>query len=86
MELPSNKEIKRLAAACRKAGIRVLKIDGIEFTLTDEAPPTPTHRKSIVGQPRASNDILFESDAPSQEELLFWSSTGAIKDEAEDSA
>lgn len=64
------KELKKIAAACRKAGISHFKSADYEFTLTDEAP------KSAYKQSKASaadSSEKFESDSLSKEELLFWS-------------
>lgn len=78
------KELLALAKACRKAGISRLKIGDIEFSLTDEAPePQARKKRSKAGAKEAPQypDTKFESDAPSMEELLFWSSEPMLKDE-----
>lgn len=72
MSLPNYKELKKLASACRKAGIKHFKSAEMEFTLTDEIPVAPTRSKkaSLLASPNTS----FETDSLSTEDLLFWSS------------
>lgn len=70
MSLPDVKALKRLADACRKAGIKTFKGEGIEFTLTDyvlESNYKKTKRKTQSSQDTILNDTLPE------ESLLFWS-------------
>ena len=64
------KELKKLAATCRKAGISHFKSSEFEFTLTDSLPsPRSTKKqdKFVETAPEFSTDSLTE-DA-----LLFWS-------------
>jgi len=74
-KLPNAKELKKLAEACRKAGIKAFKGYGIEFTLSDEAPVSnykkraPEANKSVIGH---SNNP-FESDTLTDDQLLMWS-------------
>lgn len=67
MSLPSPKEIKKLAKACRDAGITHFKHADFEFTLGD----LPEKKR---GRP-AKSDVQSEvaTNVPSPEELLFWS-------------
>lgn len=67
------KLLKKLADACRKAGISSFKGHGIEFTLGDA--PQPKVAKST---PKTNHDDGKDpvSDDPSPEELLFWSAGG----------
>lgn len=67
------KELKKLAAACRKAGISHFKSAEYEFTLTDEVPVS-TYKTKQASKPAAgAPDAKFESDSLSEDELLFWS-------------
>lgn len=72
----SPKELKKLAAACRAAGIKSYKTPDFEFTLTDEAP-APKNIKSTAN--KTSNAEFIESDeykamdALTDEQLLFYS-------------
>lgn len=69
------KELKKLADACRKAGIKHFKSADYEFTLTDDAPVSAYKQsKSTSARQNASApDTKFESDSLTQDELLFWS-------------
>lgn len=75
------KELKKLADACRKAGIKSYKSGDVEFTLTDEPPPVSAYkkRKAFKTSPEASNspeDGLIEADGwdtLSEEQKLFYS-------------
>lgn len=77
MEELDTKLIKKLADACRKAGIRQFKGYGIEFTLSDDAPPQSAYkRKHAPKQPDntpADPASLDGWDKLSDEEKLFWS-------------
>ncbi len=76
MSLPTPKELKRLAAACRAAGITSFKGEGIEFTLSSEAPVKAKKAKDIAA--KVNHDDGKEPDTSeaglSEEELLMWSS------------
>lgn len=79
----SPKELKKLAAACRLAGIKIYKGDGFEFTLSDEAPPVSSYKKKQMQtnpQAKTSQSEDFESDSLSEDALLFWS-TGDVEGE-----
>ena len=79
------KILKKLAKACREAGIKHYKDADMEFTLTDEAPQTSAPRgHKAAPQPAASGVAPeFETDSLSPEELLFWSVNNNI-DESSD--
>lgn len=81
------KELKRLAKACREAGIKSYKADGIEFTLADEPPPPTAYkkRKASKVEAEASNSPTNEKletdgwDTLSEEQRLFYSSNGPLE-------
>lgn len=65
------KELKRLAKACRDAGIKQFKNKDLEFTLTDDAPVSNYKKaQASVSQEEVATDML------SEEELLLWSVGG----------
>lgn len=79
METFDLKDLSKLLTLARKHGVKTLKIDGIEFTLSDMHPQP--------AKPRGKSAAKAASTAPSQsevaaalerelspEELLFWSS------------
>jgi hypothetical protein len=71
MALPTSKELRRLAADCRKAGIKHFKCGEIEFTLGDS--PAPARKGKAVDSERPDAD--FQSDELTEEQLLGWSVT-----------
>lgn len=79
MALPTPKELKQLAAACRAAGIKSFKGEGVEFTLSDSEPPAPKARGRAAAKAKVeTNDKVDtkEAQTPTEEELLFWSAGG----------
>lgn len=74
MNFPNAKEIKKLADACRKAGITHFKCGDYEFTLGDKPEPETKKAREMIADP-SSNTI--QTDSISEEALLFWSSGGA---------
>lgn len=84
MNLPDPKALKKLAAACRKAGIKTYKCGDLEFTLTDEAPVSDykaTKRKQAPTKV-SDVDVAFDTDSLTEEQLLMWS-TGDTNDQAD---
>lgn len=71
MALPTPKELKKLADACRKAGIAHFKCEGLEFTL-DDTPAAARKRAPKEARNPTPNDDVQEQTL-SEEELLFWS-------------
>lgn len=70
MTLPTSKELKRLAATCRKAGIKHFKSGDFEFTLADSLPePKRRAGAKVYDAP----DANFEGEELTQEQLLNWS-------------
>lgn len=72
MPTPSPKELKKIAEACRKAGIKHFKGEGFEFTLTEDAPVKKVKQSHLLSS-KATTDIAFSSDTLEGDELLFWS-------------
>ena len=65
------KELIKLAAACRKAGIKHYKSADMEFTLTDDAPVSNYKKKAAQYANPVADD--FESDELTDDQLLNWS-------------
>lgn len=79
------KELKKLADACRKAGIKHFKNADIEFTLTEEAPVSNYKRKKeVIMLPEGSllQETIKNADTLTEDELLFWS-TGSDEEESQ---
>lgn len=73
MQLPNVKDLKKLADACRKVGIKHFKSPDFEFTLTDELPEAPRRLKTARAESSSAVDRPLTDSSPSEEELLFWS-------------
>ena len=85
MNLADLKELDRVIALCRKRGVKSIKIDNVELTLSEDAP-APQRRKSrkAVALPEIEEqDPSFDSDMPSEMELLF-ASAGGVPEEFKD--
>lgn len=73
----SPKEIKKLAAACRAAGISHFKNNEVEFTLAEITPVAAVQQSkailpSVLDQPEVT---INNEDSLTGDELLFWSSS-----------
>jgi hypothetical protein len=79
VDLPNAKELAKLAAACRKAGIQTFKGGGIEFTLSDSAPAPKSTKKAA--QEESTKEPTNE-DLP-YEQLLHWSVMGIDEEKAD---
>ncbi len=75
MALPSPKELKRIAKACREAGIKTFKADGLELTFSDSFELPKSKETSVE---RYASDMI-PTDEMSDEDKLFWS-VGNVED------
>lgn len=75
MALPDPKELKKIAATCRKVGIKHFRCEGFEFTLTDEDPQAVKPQARRPENPLETINAEIASDSLSEEELLLWSVT-----------
>ena len=70
------KTLKKLADACRKAGITKYKCADFEFELSPEVPESNyKKKKKNLQQPVEIADEI-ETDSLSQDALLMWSAVG----------
>lgn len=69
MTLPDLKALDKIIALCRKRGVKVIKIDNMELTLSDEAPST----RGTKGKATHGEQGQVETDGPSDEDMLYWS-------------
>jgi hypothetical protein len=72
----SPKELKKLAKACREAGIRTFKNSEVEFTLSDDMVlrnVTKRLKKTELTQNSNVMDDAFKSDTLTDEQMLFYS-------------
>ncbi len=80
MNLPDLEQLDKVIALCRKRGVRVIKIDNVEITLSEEAPPKQTRKSKKQQVEDSTPDAEFDSDLPSDLELLF-ASCGGVPEE-----
>lgn len=77
MDLPTAKQLKELAKACRAAGITSFEGQGIKFTLSEDAPaPRRRGKTPVEAKPAPKQDLgpnKIETDELGAEALLFWS-------------
>lgn len=75
------KDLKRLADACRKAGIVHYKDADVEFTL-GEVPPSNYKRKANgeAIRPDTDHSVDVANDSLTDDALLFWSTGGDGED------
>lgn len=81
--LPDLKELKKLAEACRKAGIKHFRLGDLEFTLSDSDSLPKRRRSTAKGKLDAATDAEAAADGLSEEELLFWSVAGVPPEKGE---
>jgi len=84
MPIPTAKELKKLAKACREAGIHYFKSGDFEFTLNGIAPEKATKSRKTEAAADVQGEI--ETDTLTEEELLFWSSNGGVQVNLENEA
>lgn len=81
MALPTPKELKKLASACRAAGISSFRCGELEFTLGDK--PATKSVKNENKEPKKGEELkavideAFEQEGLTQDQLLMWSSLPA---------
>jgi hypothetical protein len=66
------KALKKLAAACRKAGIKKYTSPEFSFELTDDMPETPI-KKVLSAAPLSENPQVRDEISLTDEQLLMWS-------------
>lgn len=75
------KNLKKLADACRKAGIKSFKNAEFEFTLSDDVPLSSYKKRMITKQPKLEDSSVpvadLITDSLTQEQLLLWSTGSA---------
>ncbi len=74
------KDLKKLASACRAAGILTFKNSEVEFTLSEQVPtklPKSTH-KVALGSIEKDDD--FTTETLTDEQMLFYSTVQLPED------
>lgn len=72
LEIKSPEDLSKIIDLCRKKGVQTIKLDGVELSLREEAPPSQYKRKKAE---QTSEEIKVEEGFNS-EDILFWSSQG----------
>lgn len=78
------KELKKLVAFMRKAGVLELSQDGLVLKITQEAPSKQHKILHKANRVDVSEQLNIPTDEPTRDELLFWSA-GGIPEETKDS-
>lgn len=83
MKIESLNDLKKLISLCRKSGVYDIKVDGIELHLSPEPVKRSNKPKAAFSAPERAEDLkipmpnipeaIETPDAPTEEELLFWS-------------
>lgn len=82
MQLPDLKALDKIIALCRRRGVKSIKIDNVELTLSEDAPESTYKKKQAAKVNHGITADQISSDEPSESELLFWSSGGLTEEEA----
>ena len=67
------KNLKKIAAACRQAGIASYKCAEFEIILTPDAPPSNYKKRKSVSDKELSHDDVQNETQLTEEQLLFYS-------------
>lgn len=90
MDLKDSKSLKKLADACRKAGILEFKGFGVEFKLgalphkplkVTAAPKAKSPFEEAVKAAQAEAKDEVEAETPTEEELMFWSVNAEVNEQ-----
>jgi hypothetical protein len=73
----SPKELKKLAAACRSAGILTFKNSEVEFTLSEFAPESKRITQKVqTGAIASMEEDKDHLNSLTEEQMLLWSVQG----------
>ena len=76
-KLPNLKLLKKIADACRKAGIETFEGYGMKFTILREVPQSNYKKSKEKAQHAQPTTLVDESfDSLPEEDRLFWSVSG----------
>lgn len=89
MNAPTPKELKKLADACRKAGISKFKCGDLEFELAPDAPESAYKRKQTAAKPHEEQgDVSLDAGAwdsfTPEQQLLYSAVPGGHAIEVQD--
>lgn len=81
MKLDSIKDLEKVIKLCRRLGVNAIKVDGVEFQLSD----TPVEKAKVINKittqpdsysPGITEDMKIAIDELTEEQLLMWSAEG----------
>lgn len=75
MTIDSLNDLKKLIALCRKTGVEIIKVNGIELVLKEQ-PVKDARRAAKQAINQIMQDKIDTPDELSPEDLLFYSATG----------
>lgn len=83
MLLNSLKDLDRLMILCKKRGVKSIKIDGIEFVMSDDVEYDTSKRGDIASNlpdipGSLEQDSKIVSDFPTEEQLMFGSADPSV--------
>ncbi len=73
-DIPDLKYLEKLIALCRKKGVTVVKVGGLELTLSEDAPVSKPRGKA-ANKPKEDANPPESFDTLSPEDQLFYSSS-----------
>lgn len=74
MELPDLKKLNKLITLCRKRGIKVIKIDNIELTLSEDAPaPIKANKKGKYEELPGEKTMTDGWETLTPDQQMFYS-------------
>lgn len=72
MNLPDLKQLDKIITLCRKRGVKTIKIDNVELTLSDDQPQS-NYKKN---QEKKESQGRIDSEELTEEQLIAWSTGG----------
>lgn len=78
IEVKNHTDLAKIIDLCRKKGVEVIKLDGIELKLREEAPPSNYKKKNSD----APTDHVPVEDQFTEEQLLMWSASETFEEGA----
>lgn len=83
MKVESLQDLKKLLDLCRKAGVATLKLDGIEFALSEPMAEFKSNKRQRQSKQQAASSSIVSPFSPptiipgdidlTEEQLLMWS-------------
>lgn len=71
-------DLDKLISLCRKRGIKAVKVGDLELTLGEPEPKVKRKPRKAAAATQEAEDI--ESDGPTSDDMLFWSSSALAHD------